>query len=232
VADRHIVAMGGGGFSDEESPALDDFVLALAGKDRPRVCFLAQASGDSDSYIVRFYEAFTARPCDPSHLALFRTPTPPVREHLLTQDVVYVGGGNTANMLALWRLHGADQALRAAWEAGIILAGISAGANCWFEDCVTDSFAPELGALGDGLAFLTGSFCPHYDGDERRRLVYQRLISEGFPAGIAADNGAAVHFVGTGLHEVVSSRPEARAHRVELIDGAVTETPLETRFLA
>jgi len=114
--------MGGGGFSDEASPALDDFVLALPEKDRPRVCFLAQATGDSDSYIIRFYEAFTARSCDPSHLALFRTPPPPVREHLLTQDVVYVGGGNTANMLALWRLHGVDQALRAAWEAGIILA--------------------------------------------------------------------------------------------------------------
>src|SRR2546430_15385511 len=114
------------------------------------------------------------------------------------QDVICVGGGNTANMLAIWRVHGMDQALREAWDDGVVLCGVSAGMNCWFECSVTDSFGLELSALRDGLGFLPGSVCPHYDGEERRRPVYQQLVADGLPAGIAVEDSAGVFLRGTG----------------------------------
>ena len=218
--------MGGGGFMvDPESP-LDDFLLSLSPAHRPRVCFVPTPAGDRDPVIAAFFEAFAARECEPSCLRLWGTPERPA-ERLADQDVIYVSGGNTANALVLWRLHGVDRALRAAWERGAVLGGVSAGANCWFEACVTDSFGPDLGPLADGLGLLAGSFCPHYDGEERRRPVYTELVADGFPPGYAADDGAALHFVGTELREVVSSRDGARAYRVE----PGSETPLAPRRL-
>ena len=218
--------MGGGGFLVEPRSRLDDFLLALAGKPRPRVCFLPTPAGDRGEVIAAFFEAFTRRECEPSCLRLFGTPERPA-ERLAEQDVVYVSGGNTANALALWRLHGVDVALHEAWGRGAVLGGVSAGANCWFECSVTDSFGPGLGPLHDGLALLAGSFCPHYDGEELRRPVYRELVDDGFPPGYAADDCAALHFVGTELREAVGSRPGAGAYRVERGE----ETPLETRVL-
>src|SRR5262245_11981186 len=216
--------MGGGGFMAQPDSPLDRFMLSLSEAARPRVCFVPTASGDSDRGIAAFFEAFSARDCEPSCLRLFGMPERPA-EHLGSQDVVYVSGGNTANALALWKLHGIDDALRAAWERGAVLGGVSAGANCWFESCVTDSFGPGLDALYGGLGILPGSFCPHYDGEERRRPVYRELVEGGFPAGYAADDCAALHFVGTELREVVSSRPGAAAYRVE----PGSETPIPAR---
>jgi dipeptidase E len=218
--------MGGGGFMMDERSPLDDFLLSLSPRARPRVCFLPTPAGDGDRAIAAFYEAFAPRDCEPSCLRLFGTPERPA-DLLADQDVVYVSGGNTANALALWRLHGVDRALREAWERGAVLGGVSAGANCWFEACVTDSFGPQLGPLDDGLGFLPGSFCPHYDGEERRRPVYTRLVRDGFPGGYAADDGAAIHFAGTELVEIVASRDGAFAYRVES-DG---ETPIAPRRL-
>jgi dipeptidase E len=223
VAERSIVALGGGGFSDED-PSLDDFILGLGRSPRPKVCFLGTASGDSDSYITLFYDAFTRRDCLPSHLKLFATPErAAVRAHLLAQDIVYVGGGNTANMLAVWRLHGVDAVLREAWEAGTVLAGVSAGANCWFEACTTDSFGP-MDALHDGLGFLPGSFCPHYDVEPERRPTFLRLVAEGLPGGYAAEDHVGVHFRGTDFAEAVTSREGGQAFRVESRDGDALET--------
>lgn len=142
MTDRHIVAMGGGGFSDED-PLLDEFILGLSGRERPRVCFVPTASGDAAAYIERFYAAFTRRACEPSHLPLFQPPYPPIGELLLSQDVIYVGGGSTANMLAVWRIHGIDEVLRRAWERGTVLCGVSAGGLCWFQAGVTDSLGPD-----------------------------------------------------------------------------------------
>jgi dipeptidase E len=150
-----------------------------------------------------------------------------MRELTLAHDVVVVPGGNTANMLAIWRVHGFDEILREAWEAGILLTGWSAGMICWFEAGVTDSFGPQLEGMPDGLGLLPGSACPHYDGEERRRPVYERLVREGFPAGIALDDAAGAHYVGTELYEVVSSRAGAGGYRVAP-DG---EEPLDTRRL-
>ena len=233
---RTIVAMGGGGFSMEpDNPLLDDFVLQLAraerGRERPRVCFIPTASGDSDGYLASFYAAFALR-SDASHLGLFNRTIVDVEGLLLDQDVIYVGGGNTANMLAIWRIHGLDRILALAWEAGVVLTGLSAGSICWFESGTTDSFGP-LAAFSGGLGLLPGSHSPHDDGEPERRPTYQRLIADGtLPDGYAADDGAALVFHGTELVEVVTSRPAAGAYRVGRSPaGDTAETELPTRYL-
>lgn len=213
MSERHIVGLGGGGFSDD-GDALDDFVLGLAGRERPRICFLPTAAADSADYVVRFYEAFRER-SEPSHLELFGRPRRDIRDFLLAQDVIYVGGGNTANMLAIWSVHGVDAVLREAWERGIVLAGTSAGSICWFEAGVTDSFGVELAPLRC-LGFLPGSNCPHYDSEPQRRPTYRRLVDAGeLPPGLAAEDGVGLHFLGTELAEAVGGRPDGRAFRVE-----------------
>jgi peptidase E len=232
LSDRHIVALGGGGFSSEgPGSPLDEFILGLARRPNPNVCFLPTASGDSDTYVASFYRAFSPLPCRPSDLALFRRTVADLRELLLEQDVIYVGGGNTANMLAIWRRHGVETILRECWEAGIVLAGISAGAICWFEAAVTDSFGLQLAALNDGLGLLPGSACPHYDSEELRRPVYQRLVADGFPGGYAADEGIGLHFVGTAFKEAVSSRPNGNAYELKLDQGRLIERTIAPRLL-
>jgi dipeptidase E len=233
MAERHIVAMGGGGFSMEpRNPVLDDFVLSLARRRRrPRVCFVGTASGDSDWYIRRFHEAFPPSRAAATHLTFFERTVRDLKSFVMEQDVIYVGGGSSANMLAVWRLHGLDKVLRAAWNAGVVMAGISAGAICWFEDGLTDSFGMPFRGLNDGLGFLRGACCPHYDGEKERRPALLRLIKRGFPPTLALDDGAAAHFVGTRLKEIVSSRPKARAIRVAISKGAVVETVLSVRYL-
>ena len=152
------------------------------------------------------------RPCS----TLFVREVEDIRSFLLDQHLIYVGGGNTANMLAIWRLHGVDVVLREAWSRGIVLAGVSAGANCWFEACSTDSFGPHLAPLNDGLGFLAGSFCPHYDGELLRKPTYERWVAEGvLPAGYAADDGVGLVFRGIELTEAVSEVAGGRAFRVE-----------------
>lgn len=230
------MAIGGGGFSEEQPDLLlDDLVLGFArevrGRDRPNACFVGTASGDNQEYLASFYASY-ARRTEASHLGLFARTVDDLQAFLLDQDVIHVGGGNTANMLAIWRVHGVDRALTAAWEAGVVLAGVSAGANCWFEGSTTDSFG-GLAALPDGLAFLPGSFSPHYDGEARRRPLYRQLVGSGVLAdGYAADDHAAFVFRGSELAEVVAGRPEARGYRVVRgSDGAAVETELPTRYL-
>ena len=233
MAERHIVARGGGGFSMEpRNLMLDDFVLSLARrKKRPRVCFVGTASGDNDSYIRRFHEAFPPSRAEATHLTFFERTVRDLKTFVMAQDVIYVGGGSSANLLAVWRLHGFDKVIRAAWNEGIVMAGISAGAICWFEDGITDSFGMPYRALGDGLGIVRGGCCPHYDGEAERAPVLRRLIARGFLSTLALDDGAAAHFVGTRLKEIVSSRRKARAMRVELSKGAVVETPIPVRYL-
>jgi dipeptidase E len=230
-AKKQIVAMGGGSFSVEpEGSALDAYVLTLAGKSRPKICFVPTASGDSPVYITKFYEAFGDRAAA-THLGLFGRPRTDMASVLASQDIIYVGGGNTANMLAVWRVHGVDRMMREAWERGVILTGVSAGMICWFECGVTDSFGP-LAALRDGLGFLPGSACPHYDGEKDRRPTYHGLVRGGFPAGYAADDGAALHFVDTDLAACVASRPMARGYRLCAESDTIAETPLSVRLLS
>jgi len=227
--------MGGGGYWDDDgNPLLDRFLVELAGRrrSRPRVCFLGTASGEQERFSELFLRAFGRLDCRPVVLSLFWRQVRDLPGFLLDCDAVLVGGGNTANMLAVWRVHRMDWALRAAWEGGVVLAGWSAGMLCWFEAGVTDSFdLNRLAPLHDGLGLLPGSACPHYDGEAQRRPTYRRLVAEGFPEGYAADDGVALVFRGTELAEVVTARPGARAFRVERTGRGVTETPLAGRFL-
>lgn len=207
-----------------------DYVLGLSGKPRPKVCFIPTAKGDQAEVIVQFHYRLSASPAERTHLALFDRTVADIRGFLLSQDVIWVGGGNTANLLAVWRVHGVDHVLREAWNAGIILCGGSAGSLCWFECGTTDSFdLNQLAPLHDGLGFLPGSHCPHYDGEQQRRPLYHRLIAEGFAPGHAIDDDAAIHYLDTEVAEVVSARSGATAYRVELRDGRVVETPLAAR---
>jgi len=225
MPEPQIVAMGGLGEEDEAGTLLT-FVLGLTGKGRPRVCLIPTAGAEKPEFIVRFYaELNPVAEC--SHISFYPWPPEGLRELVLSQDALFVSGGNTANMLAVWRAHGFDEIVREAWEQGVVLAGSSAGMICWFEAGVTDSFGPQLEGMRDGLGFLPGSACPHYDGEERRRPVYQELVATGFPPGIAADDAVALHYVGTELREVVAARRDAGAYRVEPLN----ETTLKPRVL-
>jgi dipeptidase E len=226
MAERQIVGLGGGGRSEEETRRLLAHVVGLAGKPSPKVCAVPTAVGDDADSVLRLYGLLPEN-ARSSHLPFFPWPPGELRRFALDHDVIFVGGGNTANALAIWRVHGFDEILREAWEAGIVLTGWSAGMICWFEAGVTDSFGPQLEGMRDGLGFLAGSACPHYDGEELRRPVYTKLVAEGFPEGIAADDGVGVHFIGTELVEVVSVRDGATAYRVE-VGG---ESPHEARRL-
>ncbi|MEU7052757.1 peptidase E [Streptomyces eurythermus] len=211
------VALVGGGFSTDEDGLLDDWLLTHARRPRPTVCFVPTASGDAPAYVDRFLSAFRSRACVPAVLTLFRREVDDaaLRAFLLAQDVVYVGGGNTANMLAVWRVHGVDRLLREACDRGTLLCGISAGANCWADASHTDSFGP-LAALRDGLGLVPGSVCPHYDSEPGRRPSYRRAVADGaLPAGWALEDGAAVLFTDGRLTEAVARRPDARLYRVE-----------------
>ncbi len=225
---QHIVAIGGGGFSDAEMlTPLDHYLIGLTAKRRPRVCFLGTASGDSDRYAAKFYRAY-APVADASDLVLFGAPDRGAVARLETQDLIFVGGGNTANMLAVWRLHGVDETLRRAWQAGTVLAGISAGAICWFEACLTDSFGSELAPLNDGLALLPGSACPHLASDPLRRSRYAEEISAGrLPTGYGIEDGAALCFEGTQLVAVVTEVVGRAAWQLELRNGVVDERRLD-----
>lgn len=206
--------MGGGGETPARTQLLYRYALDLTGKERPRILFVPTAVGDEASSIVSFYERFEGLG-ERGHLPVFPWPPQDLRAFVLSYDAINVSGGNTANLLAIWRVHGLDAILREAWERDIVLFGASAGMICWFEAGVTDSFGPQLEGMRDGLGFLPGSACPHYDGEERRRPRYRELVDGGFPAGIAADDGVALHYEGTELSEVVTCRAGAAAYRVE-----------------
>ena len=222
-----IVAMGGLSWEDEERRRLEDYWLALTGADRPRVLVVPTAAGEDPEMTLTLFGQLTDR-AELSYLSFYPWPPGDLHELTLRQEAIYVTGGNTANALAIWRRHGFDEILREAWEAGIVLTGWSAGMICWFEASVTDSFGPQLEGMRDGLGFLPGSACPHYDGEGERRPVYTRLVrEEGFPAGLAADDCVALRFDGTELAEVVTARDGSRAYRV----SGEGEEPIEPRPL-
>lgn len=230
-----LLALGGGGFSmsDDGTSAIDDFLLDLTGKDRPRVCFVPTASGDADEYCRRFESAFAGR-AETSVLSLFgHQPGGYVEPKvLLEQDAVYVGGGSTANLLAVWRLHGLPEILDEAAANGVVLAGVSAGMNCWFDGSTTDSFGP-LAPLADGLGFVGASACPHYLGEPGRRERYLDWVADGtLSAGYAVDDHAAVLFRDGNLVEAVAERPGRPVFRVERVEsGEARESEIPVRRL-
>jgi peptidase E len=229
---KQIIALGGGGFSTEpDNSLLDQYILDQARSAKPNICFLGTASGDAENYLFRFYMSFLKLECNPTHLSLFKLPTNDLEAFLLDADVIYVGGGNTKSLLALWKEWKLDIYLRHAWQNGIVLAGISAGSICWFEEGVSDYFPNELNRL-ECLGFLKGSNCPHYDREAMRRPGYQNLVLNGsIAAGIAAEDGVALHYIGTKLEKVVSSRPNVKAYYVRRKSNQVEEVAIATNYL-
>jgi peptidase E len=226
IPKRQIIALGGGSFTvDVDNPALDRYIIAQARKRNPNVCFIGTATGDSTAYMAKFYAAYTRLGCRPTHLPFFER-TPDLKNLILSQDIIYVGGGNTKSMLAVWRDWQLPQILRRAWNAGTVLAGVSAGAICWFETGITDSWAGHLAPL-PCLGWLPKGCCPHYDGEkERKPAVHQFVASGAAPETLTLDDGAAAHFLGRKLLRVVTSREKAGAYRVGKSGRTVNETPL------
>jgi dipeptidase E len=230
---RLIFAMGGGGFTMEPTnPLLDEFVLSLSSSTEPRILFLPTASGDTTPQINAFYARYGGRACAPTHLSLFRLSEVerPLQEIVLEQDIVYVGGGSMRNLLAIWRAHELDRMLRVAWQAGTVLAGLSAGAMCWFEGGVSCSGgAPQ--AI-DGLGMLKGSLTVHADGEPERLPIWLASVrDERLPGGWAADDGVGLLFRGQQLERVVSSRPGSAAQRVDALAGELVRHRLEPELL-
>ncbi len=225
---KQIIAIGGSGFASSDKYghdklAMERYFLAQTGKENPRVCFIPTASGDAPVYIVNFYQAFNALDCRPSHLSLFNLPTADLESFIMHQDAIFVGGGNTKSMIALWREWKLDRYLRQAWEAGVVVGGVSAGSICWFEEGVTDSIPGDLTRVA-ALGFLKGSNCPHYDGEKNRRPMYKKLLLEGkIGPGLAIDDYVAVRFVDDKIKEIFSLNPDAYAYLVSNNAGEIVE---------
>ncbi len=228
---RDIIAIGGGGFlAEPRNLALEKYVFDLTGKARPNVLMIPTARGDDAEYVEKFYAACRDLGAVAQHLGFFHR-TPDLRPLVLSQDAIFVGGGNTKSMLAVWRDWGLPELLREAYESGIVLGGQSAGAICWFEQGVTDSWADRLRAL-DCLGLLVGSCCPHYDGEAERRPAYHAFVQSGdVKPGYAIDDAAAAHFRNGRLERVVSKKPGARAYYVSAADGTMKEDAIEAVML-
>lgn len=225
-----LLAIGGGGFSETSEPELDAYVLQQSAAPCPRIGFIGTASGDSDHYLVKFYRRFATLSCRPSHLPLFLR-TPDLAAWVQAQDVIYVGGGNTKTMLAVWHAWGLPELLRAALDRGTVLAGVSAGAICWFEHGITDSSAHSLQAL-PGLGWLSGSCCPHYSNEAQRRSTCTRLVADGaIGTSLGIDDGAAVHFSNGRALRVVLGNSQAAVYQIRRTDAGSLEQPLEIETL-
>jgi len=222
---EQIIALGGGGFCDGTDPELDVYILQQGRSARPNIGFIPTASGDSDHTLVKFYSRCAQLSCHPAHLPLFLR-TPDLEQWLNAQDIIYVGGGNTRSMLAVWQAWGLPELLAAALSHGTVLAGVSAGAICWFEHGITDSSAATLASL-PCLGLLPGSCCPHYSNEAERKPTFARLIEAGtIPAGLAIDDGAAVHFSCGVPQRVVVGRPAANAYHVRRGTDCVVVAPI------
>jgi peptidase E len=233
---KHIIAGSAGLVIVDGIPRLGPIMLyglRLTGKPSPKLCYLGSAGGDDPTWTVAFYTACIDEDLIPSHLRLFPMPNVrDVRAHLLAQDMLWVGGGSVANLLAIWRVHGLDAILREAWERGIVLAGVSAGSICWHMGGVTDSFGVELRPVTNGLGFLPYSNGVHYDSEERRRPLFQKLIGDGtLPEGYATDDQVALHYVDETLHKVIAETSGKYAYHVVRSNDGAEETRIEPEIL-
>lgn len=227
---RQVIAMGDGG-TDDKTPVLDLYILAQTKKTNPRICFLPTASGDNMGYANYFKQLFSRYPCRPSYLALFHPTTSHIREFIMEQDVIYVGGGHSKSMLGVWKEWEVDKYLREAYENGTILSGGSAGSVCWFEQCITDSIPGALTVM-NCLGILPMSNCPHFASRERREAFSHYVSTNEIKEGYAADDFAALHFVNGKLERCVSSRPYAKCYKVgKDAEGKVFQKRLKTKFL-
>lgn len=235
--DKHIVAGSAGsatGFNAELelSPTLL-YTLSLTHNKRPRLAYIDTAMGDDPFRISRFYDACSREDIIASHLALFPMPNhADIEQFILSQDVIWVGGGSFANMLAVWQLHGLDLILQKAYEQGIVLAGVSAGALCWSSGGTTDSFGTELRLVKNGLGLVPYSCGVHYDNEVTRRPLFQKLIAEKkLPEGYATDDGVSIHFINGKIAKAVSEQPDKRAYHVYLTKDGLQEDVLDPHLI-
>ena len=230
---KQVLAMGGGGFTMKpENLKLDRYLLSMTNKNKPKVCFIPTASGDDESYTRRFYSAYKKLECETSHLSLFSPPEADLRNFVMDKDIFYVGGGNTRNLLVLWKEWGLDEYLYEAWCNGAIMAGLSAGSICWFKQGLTDSVTGKLLPL-ECLGFVEGSNCPHFDTEKGRRPSYHDAILDGSMIdGIACDDGVAAHFIDGKLDCCVSSLPKAKAYKFKNVGGSIDESIIEPVYLS
>ncbi len=236
MAEKHILATSAGYTFKDGVPSFGPVIrygLELTGKDGPKLCYLGTASGDDPKRIETFYKMCESTNIEPSHLQLFSMPNVTnVREHILNADMILVPGGSVANLLALWRLHGLDKIFREAWECGIVLCGWSAGSICWHVGGTTDSFGKDLQPVTNGLSFLPYSNGVHYDNEEQRRPLFQKLIAEGvLSEGYATDDGVGLHYINNELFKVVSETSGKFAYHVVKTEHGVVETRLEPELL-
>jgi peptidase E len=233
---KHIVACSGGfqringGIS---TGPIIKYILGLSENDKPKICYIGTATGDSAQLIAMFYEACINQDVEASHLQLFPMPSnSDIRHFILSQDVIWVGGGSVANLLAVWEVHGLCDILREAWEQGIILSGSSAGSICWHQGGTTDSFGLPLQPVTNGLGLLPYSNGVHYDNEVGRRPLFQKLIQDGTLAeGFATDDGVALHYIDQTLHKAIADTPEKFAYYVAKNDDGVQETKLDVELL-
>ncbi|GAA4593128.1 peptidase E [Actinoplanes octamycinicus] len=223
------------GLFDIRPGRIHHFAAELANATKaPKICVLTQATGDPDTRIGAFYSAFAGTRFTMSHLQLFPMPNvDDIRAHLLAQDVIWVDGGSVANLCAVWRVHGLDEILHEAWQAGVVMSGVSAGSICWHAGGSTDSYGLRLRGFTDGLGWLPYSNGVHYDAEEQRRPKMHELIGDGtLPDGFATDDGAGLVYRGTSLEEAVADREGPLGYELKRApDGTVTETVLPTRVL-
>lgn len=216
---------------EPDNPLLDQYILRQSAVRTPKVCFIPTASGDAEGYIQGFEHAFGSHGCIPSHLALSRPPSADLEDYVLDKHIVYVGGGNTELLLTTWRETGLDCILRKAWEQGIVLAGLSAGSICWYEQGVSCDDTDRAEAI-TGLGLIPGSHSPHYDAEPAYRHGFHELLSTGLIGeGVGVDDGVGIHYAGGQIHQVISSRPSTRAYRVESVNGGIRETEMIPAYL-
>ncbi len=228
---RQVIAIGGGGFGrTQESNLIEQYILDQTSKKKPKICFIPTATGDLDPYVVNFYSVFTKLNCEPSHISFFKR-TIDLQAHIQKQDVIFVGGGNTKSMLAVWRNWGLDLILKDAYDRGVVMSGVSAGAICWFEAGLTDSWASDLKMM-QCMNFIPGNCAPHYDEEPERRPATKRFLenqSIDFMYGI--EGGAALHFIDEIPNSTIRFKKNKNAYKVTLDGKNINEIPYKTKDL-
>ena len=222
---RQVIAIGGGGFGrTQESNLIEQYILDQTSKKKPKICFIPTATGDLDPYVVNFYSVFTKLNCEPSHISFFKR-TIDLQAHIQNQDAIFVGGGNTKSMLAVWRDWGLDLILRDAYDRGVVMSGVSAGAICWFEGGLTDSWASDLKMM-ECMNFIPGNCAPHYDEEpERRPATKQFLENKSIDFMYGIEGGAALHFIDEIPNSTIQFKKNKYAYKVTLDGNKINESP-------
>ena len=223
-----VIAVGGGGFGrNPYNNKIDNYIVKQSKKDVPNICFIPTASAENDAYVINFYLSFNKLKCNPIHLSLFKR-TPNLESLINKQDIIYVGGGNTKSMLAVWKEWKLDKLLIKAYQKGKILCGVSAGSICWFSKGITDSWASNLNIL-DCLSIIDGCSCPHYSGELDRRPSVHSFIKEGkINECYASDDGSALHFKDSKLYSAVSFYKAAKSYLIKSVNDKIVEEEIES----